>query len=402
MGNVNFDGGFSRPANPGDAPDNINNVECVYVENPAGIYTVRVFAPPSFDVSFAVPDTSRWSSRTLRRDRTPGGADRPRDPDGSIRQHAGFGIRRTSGRRGGACSWTSAAGRRRGGRGQLRHRHAPPSSALAAIGDRAAKQAATAAANAIAFGGCTFMGGCDRAVEAAPRDGGQSAAGDPPALRRLRQQRLPAARCGQAVRHGRGQGWRGDAGACVRGWAGIGPGSCCKISRRAAAVCTTTRHPRADLNEVYGFIRAELNDVAVVVSRKIHHVRDRPHGDRARRSTGGCRDIRGVMGRPGAATGAGSASQGSDPRPHPRSQRPERTSPRHRRTDLSRDGHVTVHLNHPMPGKWRVLISTGAGTRAQCTATVFVRVAAAPRRERECRQARRGHGARGRRFHPTS
>jgi serine protease AprX len=53
LGNVNFASGFSAPVVAGAPPDHINNVECVYVQNPTGSYTVRVFAPPSFDVKSA-------------------------------------------------------------------------------------------------------------------------------------------------------------------------------------------------------------------------------------------------------------------------------------------------------------------------------------------------------------
>jgi hypothetical protein len=52
LGNVNFAGGFNAPVGAGTQPDHGNNVECVYVQNPVGIYTVRVFAPPAFSVTF--------------------------------------------------------------------------------------------------------------------------------------------------------------------------------------------------------------------------------------------------------------------------------------------------------------------------------------------------------------
>lgn len=58
MGNINFINGFSTSTAPGDAFDDRNNVECVYIENPNGIYEVRVIAGtlrrnarPPFDVA---------------------------------------------------------------------------------------------------------------------------------------------------------------------------------------------------------------------------------------------------------------------------------------------------------------------------------------------------------------
>lgn len=57
-GNVNFVNGFSSPVTPGDPFDDLNNVECVYIENPTGAYDVRVLAStistnarPPFDVA---------------------------------------------------------------------------------------------------------------------------------------------------------------------------------------------------------------------------------------------------------------------------------------------------------------------------------------------------------------
>ncbi|MCK4806499.1 MAG: S8 family serine peptidase, partial [Candidatus Aegiribacteria sp.] len=58
MGNINFINGFSTSTAPGDAFDDRNNIECVYIENPNGIYEVRVIAGtlrrnarPPFDVA---------------------------------------------------------------------------------------------------------------------------------------------------------------------------------------------------------------------------------------------------------------------------------------------------------------------------------------------------------------
>ncbi|HKT79497.1 MAG TPA: S8 family serine peptidase [Vicinamibacterales bacterium] len=42
LGNVNFVSGFSNPAAPSDIPDGVDNVECVYLRQPRGVYTIRV------------------------------------------------------------------------------------------------------------------------------------------------------------------------------------------------------------------------------------------------------------------------------------------------------------------------------------------------------------------------
>jgi len=374
LGNINFAGGFSAPVAAGDQPDHINNVECVYVRNPTGIYTVRVSAPPSFDVNFAsqtfalVIENAEIARQVLNPQvpRAPTGIVILMDRSGSM-EGSGYAAPAAAaaglfldllpaGDEAAVVSFSTGT---------------QTESGLVAIGDRAAKQAAIAAANAIAFGGCTFMGDAiDHskqllATAVNPRreilllsDGFDNKGCQPLVAARLSA--VDAVTAGAAI----------PVRACA-----VGPASDHILLQELAAGSGGVYYyapSEADLNEVYGFIRAELNDVPVVVSEKFT-------------TSATARRVVAPVDRQAAAvtfavSWADPALQLVPGAPAKGQIRVRLLDPNGRNVHLhatdvrtvSRNGHVTAHLNHPMPGKWQVLIGTGAGTRTQCTATVFV------------------------------
>jgi len=126
----------------------------------------------------------------------------------------------------------------------------------------------------------------------------------------------------------------------------------------------------ADLNELYGFIRAAINDVAVVASESFAT---------STRTVSAPVD--------GQATAMTFAVSWMDPAlqlvatpPAAGEVRVRIVDPNGRNVHLhatevrtvSRPGRVTVHLEEPIAGNWKVSVGTAAGTHTRATAIMFV------------------------------
>jgi len=164
LGNVNFANGFSQPAGPGDAADTLNNIECVYVQNPSGVYEIVVLASaiqgnarPPFDL------LNPWQDFALVVENAEVPAAAPvsivpvLDRSGSMVTNGYVDVTKSSSRqfidllgvddRMGVVSFGSTA-----------TDEYAPAGALRTITGQADRDDAKNAVDAIAFGGCTFMG----------------------------------------------------------------------------------------------------------------------------------------------------------------------------------------------------------------------------------------------------
>jgi len=368
LGNVNFNGGLSAPALAGAQPDRINNVECVYVRGLSEIYTVRVFAPPSFDVNSPSQTFALIIENAQRAELAPPAAPTGltivMDRSGSM-QGSGF-ADATVGSVGLLLDLLPASD-------EVAVVSVGTSATtefdLAAIGDQAAKQTAVAAANAIALGGCTFIGDAieqskqqlARAVNARQAivllsDGFDNKGCQP--LVAAKTSALAAVKAGAAI----------PVHACA-----IGPASDQALLEQMAAESGGRYYyspSGTDLNEICGFIRAELNDVAVIVSDQFKSSTHTVTAPVERQATAvtftvSWRDPTLTL----VSTSPGTGEI------RVRILDPEGRDVHLHATDVhtvGSAGHVNVSLDRPLHGEWRVVVSTATGKKTECTATVFV------------------------------
>ena len=169
-GNVNFANGFSMPAGPGDAFDSRNNVECVYLQNPAGAYDVRVIAGtltrnarPPYDMATPWQDFALVIDNAEVPSAAPVSVVPVVDRSGSMETYGYVEITRTSSKQFvdlmnvddqiGVVSFGST--------GDIEY---PPGPALETITGPPIRDDAKDEIDDIEFGGCTFMGqGIERA-----------------------------------------------------------------------------------------------------------------------------------------------------------------------------------------------------------------------------------------------
>jgi subtilisin family serine protease len=165
-GNINFVNGFSNPVvlgDPTDNPDRINNLECVYIQNPTGTYEITIIAANiggSAHPDIATP----WQDFALVIDNAEWAAADPVsvvpviDRSGSMHTYGYEAITRTSSKQFvelmgisdnlGIVSYSDAA--------VVEYPPgAPP--ALQTITGQPIKDAANVKIDTIGFGGCTFM-----------------------------------------------------------------------------------------------------------------------------------------------------------------------------------------------------------------------------------------------------
>jgi Mg-chelatase subunit ChlD len=171
-GNVNFANGFSAPAGPGDAADDLNNVECVYIQNPSGTYEIRVVAGilrrngrPPYDLATLWQDFALIIDNAEMPSAAPVSVVPVIDRSGSMVTSGYVDITRTSSKQFvdlmniddqlGVVSF--------GDSGDVEY-PLGPTPALETITDQPTRDDANNEIDAIGFGGCTYMGqGIERA-----------------------------------------------------------------------------------------------------------------------------------------------------------------------------------------------------------------------------------------------
>ena len=166
-GNINFVNGFSTPAAPGDDFDEINNVECVYIQNPNGVYEVRVIAPTLRGNALDPQDTSTvWQDFALVIDNAEVPAAAPVsvvpviDRSGSMVTSGYVDVTRTSSKQFvDLMSVDDKIGVVSFGSTSLVEYPTGAAPSLQTITSQTVRDAAIAEIEVIAFGGSTYMGG---------------------------------------------------------------------------------------------------------------------------------------------------------------------------------------------------------------------------------------------------
>lgn len=164
LGNVNFVNGFSQVAAPGAAADALNNIECVYLQNPNGVYEITVVASaiqtnarPPYDLA------NPWQDFALVIDNAEVPAAAPvsivpvLDRSGSMLANGYVDVTRTSTRqfidlmgvddRLGVVSFANNAAN-----------EYAPGGALRTITGQPDRDNAKTSVDGVVFGGCTYMG----------------------------------------------------------------------------------------------------------------------------------------------------------------------------------------------------------------------------------------------------